>query len=641
MDVFDKLKRILQDDFKVGVEMHSGKPLLYLNPDRINNAATDASIDKAKAAEKSGNTAEAQRHYSDATRSIVEQMDEQYPGLASKLTQKELNIFLDQTRSGPAADPETLADRSNVCVVTQPSSSKYSADKLLDTVELTKLYKPEHLKPLPGSTATWQQLIGEHEGDHCRNGIGIKPTDDGIGTKVLNAETESDRAALKTLRENGQGDVAQAWLDIRALRTGTGDPTHATSIIVDADGSPAATPEHLAAAASLNTEMNLAVGNQLGVTPAQAEELRRADPQTYATTLESAINEGKIPASRLIADNDKIEALVAGKMGLSVEDYKKLGSDRNEDVRTAYDQLKAEGALHETPAEIPYSKDYMNSYIGASRRMFTEETKPAPVAPKPELAPIESRTVLSDKQMEDEAKLKVPFILEEAVAKHTGLSAEDVVDLKYQKPQEYAAAADEVIAKGLLPKEFTRQVSFEEQQTLLARKLGVDSNGLDKMYETDPYIPASTSNRMSQDGSFNMTYSNPYITEQAQKEADKIRTRKPEVPDADAPAEEADAEAEEAPDDAAPKDETPESDAPEKAAPAAAVSSKPASDDAAGGSEPEVAEDEGPSTRVPVSSFADLTSGIMLRQSSVPPQPASPVPPPQVSQTVKPESLSA
>ena len=113
MDIMKKLIRLLQDDYKVGVEMHSGKPIVYIDPDRVDmwrlqNNLTK--LDKAAVAAQ-----------------MAEQLDESHPGLSANFSQDELVALLKSSfEQGPFAQHHDFKQYSHFCLIDKTFKSCFN-----------------------------------------------------------------------------------------------------------------------------------------------------------------------------------------------------------------------------------------------------------------------------------------------------------------------------------------------------------------------------------------------------------------------------------------------------------------------------------------------------------------------------------
>ena len=513
MDVMKKLLRVLQDDYKVGVEAKSKVPVIYLDPNKIDLWV----VDNAK---KKGDLAAVGRQ-------IGDQLDEQFPGLSSKLTNAELIQMLKASREyGPFAD-KNLLDHG-VCIINQPLGNQVDKEKIHETFGF-KIFSDAHLKPLPGTSAMWRETIGEHEGEHC-NQQPVMNGDPKVDLKAMDGEIKSDLTALRSLLQKGHHDVAQTLIDIRSVGAANGDSVHATSIFLTAQTYEGVTEAHLNAAQNLNQEMALAVAQERGISLTQAEKLRREDPQKFAEIIENALNEGKIPAHR-DADYDDIKIILAKEMGLSPDEFEALGREKIPEIKTAYDKAKAEGKITVPGEDDPHVKEYMRHYVGAVQRLFVPDTTPknhnetkAAFIPEREQTPEELAAALSAADKEKDAREQYRNIINIAVAIKLNITPQKAYELQSSDPDKHFEVAEELLNNKLISFDTLHENPDGETERLIANSMKIATADLDAPYTKDSFEYSLAEEKVY---SF-FQYKNPYVEEYIQNEIDIYRQEKEE-----------------------------------------------------------------------------------------------------------------
>lgn len=298
--------------YEKGVESTSYMPVIYIDPNKFTLGQPGA-------------------------QEVRKQLEEQMPGSSARFNDKDLQDIANAALlSGPFATNALIKDRDggDVCLVNKPNGTIINPDHALESFGIAGpgAMDRRHLKDLPGSVEEWQYRVGKHEGEHCNQLETDTVTPEGK-CRYLENETRSDRQAIRTLREEGKNDIAQALIDVRAIAAANGDADHATGIFIDDADSPTITPEITAAAREFKDVMVAEVAKRQGLSVAEAEKLRHADPRAFTATVDEAMKDG------------------------------------------AFDQ------------KGPYTKRYIQAYSGAVDRLCVEDTTPfppEPVAPAPE-----------------------------------------------------------------------------------------------------------------------------------------------------------------------------------------------------------------------------------------------------------------
>lgn len=491
MGVIDRLVRLLKDDYKVGVEAESGHPVVYINPNRIDQWALQQAINR--------NDADA------AAAMIGDQLDEQYPGLSGKLTNDEkLYLLKNSLESGPFAD-KILMEKAGICVINQPLGSQINTAQMMKTLGVEGPFKPEHLRPLPGDNALWKEIVGRHEGEHC-NQPAILVIDPEARLKILRGETLSDRKSIKALREAGHEDVAQAFIDMRVLSAGNGDDTHATSILIDAPEDMEITKEHLEAAGKFKREMIRGVAAELSITIVEAAELREKDPQRFAKTVDAVQRAGKIPVPRDMT-KEEVDVAVAAEMGLTPAQFRELPLDRAAEMAETQARLLADGKLKAPGDQNPHIQEYIRQYVGAIDRLLVPDTTPPPPIPKPVHEPVAAEAPETpETKKEEEPELTpeelaaealetekyyaanyAPEALSQAIMKMTGKTDEELVAMTTEDPEAVLALAERAIAEGLIPSIVVRPATDDERDAMVAKALRVSPEERAEKYPVGSY----------------------------------------------------------------------------------------------------------------------------------------------------------
>lgn len=522
MDLMQKLIRLLQDDYKVGAEMHSGRPLVYLNPNEID----EDRFKKDKAAGRK-----------DAAASqLAKQLDTQYPGLSNKFAPEELIGLTEASlERGPAAGRLDKPD-SLICVMNEAKGDQIKVGKIYDTFEFTEKFNPAHLLALPGSNGDWAQMVGEHEGQHC-NQEGPNSTDSVIqvNVKTLAGEVDSDRAALETLRKSGNSEMIAAWTGIRAIAAANGDYKHATSIFLNSPDAETITIEHYSAAEKFKNEMNLGVAESLGITTSQAEKLRTEDPQKYAKVTQDALQKGIIPVMRDVKE-DEIRTMVAKDLGLSEDQAYKLSDLKSSDVVASYQKLKAAGSFRNRGEENPHVNTYIQSYVDATKVLFVKDTTPEASATPAEVkkektkkeVPVVEQTAeeIAEGKKSDliwDAEHQADSTMDEIVQKALGLTEDDLMDLQEKDPDKYYDTFEQQLKAGKVSFQTTTALPQEQIDAMIAAKIGVPVSEL----KDQPYfLRKAVDKDLRREGLTGVKEDNPYLKEQLELKVQKYRQEK-------------------------------------------------------------------------------------------------------------------
>lgn len=506
MDVMAKLIRALQSDYKVGAEMQSGKPLIYIDPNKID-------MWRLEKDQKSKDM--------DAVASqLAEQIDAQYPGISSRLTKKELVALTKSSlENGPFSINHTSSD-SIICFINEPKNGQIKVDQIYETFGFNNKFDQSHLNALPGSNAEWAQMVGEHEGEHCnQDGPQSTDTETQVEVKTLDGEIRSDRAAFETLRKEGKTDIIAAWTAIRAISAANGDDVHATSIFLNDPEYTGVTEEHLKAAKTFKDEMSLAVAEGLGISLIDANKLRTEDPQKYARATEDALQKGNVPALRDMKEND-MRLMVAETMGLKKEEAYKLSGMKSSDVIETYQKLKDAGSFKTRGDENPYVAKYAQSYVDATKVLFTKDTTPhataTPVETKKDKevtpAAIVSKETEIDLQKEADlarhADYQADEVIYDTVKGALGLSDDQASDLLDNDPDKYYDTAERQLKDGKVRLQTNASIPAEQMEALTAQRLGVP---VDDIYNQPNFLRTVVESELKREGLTTFKQDNRYL----------------------------------------------------------------------------------------------------------------------------------
>lgn len=548
MNFMDKLIRSLKDDYKVGVEASAKAPVIYLNPDALDSWSAERVLKLKVGAPLSREDQLAKKILSEQ---ITQQLDEQSPGLSSKLSKEEIEgLYFKSLIVGPFADFDLK--KHGVNIVNMPKDNQIDKERILNTFGIIaaapdepqdpndpydqympdtssyQSFNPKHLKPLPGSTSAWKELIGQHEGEHVNQELTLDK-DSNPGLIILDREVRSDRSALAGMRAKGEHVVAQAFADLRAISAAEGDHTHATGIFLDQDGYKGATLEHRKAALQFKDEMVGGVAAELGIFAQEAEKLRKTDPQKFVRVLDEALQHGRIPTPKEIPDYEKKEKIII-EMGLSETEFNKLGSDRVADVLKAHDKLKGEGAFKAEPQENPHVKEYIETYSSAVKRLFVEDTTPdaeTKPTPAPSIAKRSTEQViatLSPEELRQNAKNQFRNAMYDSVAERLNITKAEAGNLRFGNADEkslFFEALEAQLKDGNIKGQILRTKT--ETEALLKKSMNVSDEEFARIKQQDPYRRDLAYDRLLTSGALTVKYNNPQINFEIEYEIKQYR----------------------------------------------------------------------------------------------------------------------
>lgn len=210
-----------EEAFKQGVMETSRLPVIFVDPDNIHEIDLRFS------------------HRPPYTRNpgynLERQLERQVPGSSQglqdrvnegELDQKTMNeIAREIKKAGPAAMNKIMVNGQEYGLVIMPNRNFDTKAEIVDDMfdHLDRDQRRAILQNTPGTDSQWMRMIGNHEGEHLNDPVDQK----GIQA-VLSEEVRADRSARDRALSRGEGDVALAFKDFRALRA-WGDPGHASS----------------------------------------------------------------------------------------------------------------------------------------------------------------------------------------------------------------------------------------------------------------------------------------------------------------------------------------------------------------------------------------------------------------------------
>ena len=405
-------------------------------------------------------------------------LDRQYNGISTYMTLGEKLYVFESSDKGASAYMPSGA--SGICIIVRPKGDEYSGQELLKTMGLSKFYSPAHLKDLPGVAKIWEELVGEHEGEHC-NQRPVKVEDPQARLKTMGLEGESDFKVMQRLRAGGYNDVVQAWIDMRALKAAMGDDVHASGILITGNKFIKPTAAHLEAAELLPQVIVAAVANHLQIREGNAKFLMTDNPRAFAKALEDSLASGKFPGPRDMT-NDEIYDAMSKKLGMKVKEIKEAGPDKQVAILAAYDAVKAETNLRTGIPDNPHLKAYINSYIGAVDRMFHTETPPPPIPPSEPEDELALASSIYQQEIEFEAGAQSSDFTNAMVGKQLGITPKEAADIPAGK---YYKALIEAYEAGGTQFKTYRKMDDQEENKVIAKSLGITPDAVAEMADKD------------------------------------------------------------------------------------------------------------------------------------------------------------
>lgn len=130
--------------------------------------------------------------------------------------------------NGPAALPDVKIGGKTYGLALEPSSKYDSKKDLVDafTEPLDRQTRRAIRENMPGTDSQWMRFAGNHEGAH----LNVRD-DNKDQLRTLVEEVRADRIASEKAHSRGEGHIALAFKDLRAL-TAHLDPTHASSTLM-------------------------------------------------------------------------------------------------------------------------------------------------------------------------------------------------------------------------------------------------------------------------------------------------------------------------------------------------------------------------------------------------------------------------
>ena len=492
----DRFFRFLKDDYVVGVETATRKPTIYIDPDQVaffqkhglNSDTQDAQV-----------------------RFMAEHLDAQYQGISTVMSRQELlGLYRDSLKAGPFA--HQIESGYGVGIVNRAKNGDLNVENILKFFHLESDFIPAHMKPVPGTSALWKQMLGEHEGQHLNQEPSYH-TDPLNAFKRFAGEVDADRQMIRRLRAAGHHDVAQAWIDIRALKGGIHGEEHASSLFLnDDEGSGEPTPAHFEAALSYGREMRAGVSARLCITEEAADQLQRSDPQKFAKAAREALEAGEIPAIRKMTYDETIAAL-AKKMSVTVENLQKLDSSKIALLIKAHEDLTTETGLVTRSGENPHVATYIRNYLGAIERRFQAETPPPPRIEEPPLPPemhVETQE-LRDSRHKMEADLQNVDVMNKLVGDRLGLTPNKAAELFVKDMELYMTTLEALLKDPKTQLQTMRPMKSEEIQALIIQKMYPNETPPRSLDDIDSLLYNLIYDMMEREKKLNVPEDNPHL----------------------------------------------------------------------------------------------------------------------------------
>ncbi|MBK6896655.1 MAG: hypothetical protein IPH06_08705 [Alphaproteobacteria bacterium] len=293
---FEDLRSIFIDDYKDAVRETSTVPTVFMDPDKFNRDHFNST----------GTV------HPDDVKKMREMLERQLPGITNGVTDASLQqaVALSLTRGPFAARGEVAPPAGStaaplpVCIVNERGSLLDHKNTFQPLVSAQDL---QRIREIPGWTDHWDRMWGVHEGTHCNqpavNTSGMTPDQEAV--TILRDETQADQAAVDWARRNGLNDIAQAFIDHRALGAAF-DHEHATAILMDKPGP--VTIDHINAARTFRSEMISKVATDQGLSQVDAEAMLNDRPEEFNGHLKRLLGNGAFDGNTNPHVKESIEA---------------------------------------------------------------------------------------------------------------------------------------------------------------------------------------------------------------------------------------------------------------------------------------------------------------------------------------------
>lgn len=243
--------------------------------------------------------------------------------------------------------------------------------------------------------------------------------------------------------------------------------------------------------------------------------------------LDDAQKNGRIPTPKEINKYDKNDK-IAAEMGLTDKQYQNIAADRLPDVLNAHDKLKAEGALKKPDSEPnPYIQEYIETYKGAVKRLFVEDTttrRDAKEEPVPETPVIKRSTEeviarQTDDEHKNQSKYQLNSAMRKAVSEHLGVTDDQAFSMQFGKPEEKAKffeALEIQLKQGNIKGEMDRTKT--ETEAILKKSMNVSDEEFTIMKKEDPDRVSLAYGILHQNGVMSVPYNNPHLNAEVGEE---------------------------------------------------------------------------------------------------------------------------
>ncbi len=236
-------------------------------------------------------------------------LDGHLANLGRSMNNAQLDGIIDNALKAPAGAKSfqiTNLQASFVVVNTQGAN----ADSKNEIARVMSGIRADRLKTVPGTTAIWDRLVGEHEGEHGNRDNVNAPT----LREIIVEEARADLQSLQWLRANGHNDVAQALMDYRVLSAvHSADATHATGVALIAGNVNGITNDYMFAARNMGAAILQAVSDEHGLgSERNALRMLEYNPGRFIRTVERALNRGEFSGPGVSPDmEDHVKAYIA------------------------------------------------------------------------------------------------------------------------------------------------------------------------------------------------------------------------------------------------------------------------------------------------------------------------------------------
>ncbi len=224
-NIRDRMERIREvgreNAYKRGVNEVSDDPVIFVDPDKL-DGKTPAELGQQLSEILDD-------FHPDAKASLLETMNSDP---SSPRTYTIDDIAENLSTLGPSALPEVITiDGETHGLAIVPNNDLDTKEELVHAFLDDRFFNEDQVKAIvdnmPGSDREWMRIVGNHEGEHMNTGRLYRDT-----IETLQNEAVADEVAIETANARNDGDVADAFEDLRALSADQLDVEHSTGALL-------------------------------------------------------------------------------------------------------------------------------------------------------------------------------------------------------------------------------------------------------------------------------------------------------------------------------------------------------------------------------------------------------------------------